>query len=192
MGIVDYLTNDESIDDDEKEILEFGFERIKVLMVSIPIVILAGLLFYEIPKTLVLVLCLLPLRQNAGGYHIDGKYSCAVLSLITLILEILAIKYVVLPPAVAALIIFIDTILIFVLSPVGNKKNVLDEIEMKVYGKRAKEICIMESILFMMFVILNLPKWYMIVVLSESTVGMLLLVEKLQGNGSQGRKVQNV
>lgn len=180
MRMVDYLTNDESIDNDEKEILEFGLERIKVIMVSILIVILAGLLLHELPATLMLVSCLLPLRQNAGGYHMDGKFSCAVFSLITLISEILAIKYVVILPTVAALIIFIDTILILVLAPVGNRNNMLEEIEIKVYGKRAKIICVMESILFMVFVILSTSKWYMVMVLSETTVCLLLIAGKVQ------------
>lgn len=109
-----------------------------------------------------------------------GKYSCAVFSFITLISEILSIKYVVITPMIATLIIFMDTILIFVLAPIGNMNNNLDEIEIKVYGKRAKIICIMESILFMIFVILSLSKWYMLMVLSETTVCLLLIAGKVQ------------
>ncbi len=167
-------------DEEEKEILIFGLERLRVALISIIAIVITGLMLGEFIETIFFVICLLPLRQNAGGYHMKNKRICAVCSYVIFLLSLLVIKHITIGRVAALLITILSVIVVCITAPVSNFNNVLDEMEVRVYGTRTRIICLIELILFFVFFIINNPKWYTIIMLSELIVGILLVGQLIQ------------
>lgn len=165
---------------EEKEIVRFGLERLKVAVVAMVLIIITGVLLHETSRSILLVICLLPLRQNAGGYHMRSSRICAIFSYLVLLLLILCVKFVAFDSWIYVLIWSICFALILLLSPVGTENHQLDTEEKKVYGKRARIICYIESALFLMLVYFGKPYWYKIILTAEIVTAILLIVGKIQ------------
>lgn len=73
-------------------------------------------------------------------------------------------------------------VLILLLSPVGTENHQLDTDEKKVYGRRARIICYIESALFLMLVYFGKAYWYKVILTAEIVTAILLIVGKIQEN----------
>ena len=177
-------------DESEKEIIRFGLEQLRVLLVGIVAVLLAGFLLRETVRTILFLLCILPLRQNAGGFHLKDKWACTICSCIILICSILTMKFATVSPVAALAMVVVDTLVIMAYAPVGNVNRSLDEIEKKVYGRRARIVCVAEALAFIVFFILNAPDWYVIILLSETITGILVIIGHIQEQMHGGNKEQ--
>ncbi|MBD5096733.1 MAG: accessory gene regulator B family protein [Lachnospiraceae bacterium] len=165
---------------EEKEIVHFGLERLKVAVVAMVLIIITGVLLHEIWRSILLVVCLLPLRQNAGGYHMRSSRTCAIFSYVVLVLLILCVKFVVFDSWIHVLIWSGCFALILLLSPVGTENHRLDVDEKKVYGRRARIICYIESALFLILVYLGKSYWYKVILTAEIVTAILLIAGKIQ------------
>ena len=170
--MIEQIANIISDNNEEKEIVYFGLKRLKVILITCILVIITGMLLHEISQTILYIACLLPLRQNAGGYHMQKIWKCSIFSYIILVLMIFYLKYVELNVGVNVIL------LISILSPVCNKNHYLDNMEKKVYGRRARLVCYIEGLIFIFFIYLK--KWYKIIVMAEVTTAVLLIIGKIQ------------
>lgn len=186
MGIVKYFVEENDSDETEKEILQFGFERIRIALIGLIAIIITGLVLRELFGTLLFIVCLMPLRQNAGGYHMKNEWVCAVCSYFFLVCSILMFKFISIDACMASVIFVACVSLVFIIAPLGNINRQLDEIEKSVYRRRTRIICVVEGILFLIFMLMSLRKWYMIVLLSVFITSVLLIIGKIQELKTEG------
>ncbi|WP_090530909.1 accessory gene regulator B family protein [Pseudobutyrivibrio sp. UC1225] len=180
------LTNSDN--EEEKEILYFGVERFLIFCFGIIIILLSGVLLDELPRTLVFVTCIFPLRQNAGGFHFNDSKKCTVCSLGLLIISIKLMKIISLSSLCAILLSLISTGFILYFAPVGNKNRELDELERKVYGRRTKCICLVENFLLLSFIIVNANNWYQTIIFAEMITSFLVILGVVQEQYTKGEK----
>lgn len=76
--MIEYIVEKICDNDDEKKIIRFGLERFKIVVISLALIIITGSLLNETIRSIMFVVCILPLRQNAGGYHMKNSQTCAV------------------------------------------------------------------------------------------------------------------
>lgn len=186
MKLTNRLIDDET-DSNEQEIIKFGVEQLTTLVVGAFVTLIIGVLLNEPIRTAMLLLCLLPLRQNAGGFHLSKKWSCTVVSVLLLITMILIIKYLSIPRNMSIVLLALGSIPIVFLSPVGNANRRLDQAEIRVFGNRAKMIWLAQTIVFFILWILDLSQWYIIILLSITVSSLLVLLgfvqEHCKGDG---------
>lgn len=180
MKLVDYIIGDNPIDEEEKEIIEFGVERLITVVVASIVVIAIGYILHELVRTILLLLCLLPLRQNAGGLHLSNKWVCAFVSVSALIAMVLIMKYYVPNSLLMLIITVISSFPIVMFAPIGNANRELDLIEKKVFGNRAKTIWIIEILLFLLLYSNELTHWSIIISFSVIVTGTLVFIGKIQ------------
>lgn len=136
--LVTKLINDGAIEEEDREIYEYGFEHGIILMLNIICTILIGIgmkMFWEV---LVFMLAYIPLRTNAGGFHAKTQLRCFFYSnlLVVIILEFAKLlvgnTLVLIAMAVASVLVIIP------LAPVEDQNKPLDENEVMIYGRKAR------------------------------------------------------
>ncbi len=140
----------------DKELYLFGIQQGLTLILHIATTVVVGLLFGTLWQLLLFTAAYIALRSFAGGYHARTPQRCYVLSTLITIAESFIIKYVVLNVFIYIGLLFLSGIIIIVFSPIDNANKPLDDLEKKVYKKKAVIICIIEILMAVLFLCLNL------------------------------------
>lgn len=178
--MIEYIVEKICDNDDEKKIIHFGLERFKIVVISLALIIITGSLLNETIRSIMFVVCILPLRQNAGGYHMKNSQTCAVFSYILFLLLILCIKFLDADYRICVLTWIGCFVLILLLAPIGTENHQLDMAEKKVYGRRSRFICCIESALFLILVYFRKAYWYKVILFAEIIETVLLVIGKIQ------------
>lgn len=78
---------------EEKEIVLFGLMQGRSLINSIAVTILLGLLMGLLWESVLFVICFLPLRRYAGGFHAKTREGCLFFSVTIVVAAFFVIKY---------------------------------------------------------------------------------------------------
>lgn len=141
---------------EEQEIYEFGQSMLKTSIIGIVIALIICIIMDELLYGFLVVLFLLPLRQNAGGFHLNSKYLCLIVSFVIYYYLLLVVKYLSPGAVEMAVICFVSVLLILINAPVDNNNNVLDNDEKNQYRKRTVVIVIVEALIFVVAAYLHM------------------------------------
>lgn len=148
--MVNSLSREGIISDEEKEIVRFGLESLEGNLLGIILVLTIGNCFRRIEEALALWLLLFPLRKNAGGYHADTKIKCFLMSAAMLIVAFFLFAVNEHTMFVYGICAVTAGCVIWVLAPVGNSSKSLDVLEHRVYRKRTRIVLGAEMIIFVL------------------------------------------
>ena len=174
MKFIDNYANRISDNSEESEIISYGLEQLFVLVIGLSIAIIIGFILRIPLQTIVFILLLFPLRQNAGGFHARGRLTCSILSAAIFLGSLIIIRTSALPSFVNIIMYVIGSAMLVPFAPVGNKNKPLDDLEKKVYGKRTIIIWVTESLLFVILESQGISSWSTIVALSILLCGALV------------------
>ena len=180
MKFIDNYANRISDNSEESEIISYGLEQLFVLVIGLSIAIIIGFILRIPLQTIVFIILLFPLRQNAGGFHASGRLICSLLSATIFMISLLIFKYLNVSVITNIIIYIVGSAMLVPFAPVGNKNKPLDEIERKVYGKRTMIIWITESLLFVILESQGISSWATIVTLSIFICGSLVTTGYIQ------------
>ncbi len=180
MKTIEKIAYELSDSPEEAEIVSFGLTQLVILIVGLSAAMIVGFLMGMPLETIVLILLLFPLRQNAGGFHASGRIKCAIISGFIFMALLLIIKYAHLNIVGDTILFIIGSLMLLLFAPVGNKNKPLDEDEVRVYGMRTVVIWIIESFLFVILEARSIFPWATIVSLSILVCGALVAIGKLQ------------
>ncbi|MDE5909710.1 MAG: accessory gene regulator B family protein [Lachnospiraceae bacterium] len=138
-------------DEEREEIIAYGIERGKIILISMSVSLIIGILFGVLPQSIIFMLTFCSLRRYAGGYHADSQKRCYVISFAVIIITFWMIK--ILPYYIIA-DVFINMsclVLILFLAPVENQNRQLETNERKKYGTKTKTIATFISLLTVFF-----------------------------------------
>jgi putative AIP processing-secretion protein len=156
--IINYMLNNNIILEQDKEIYLFGLISMLRILLNIITLISIGILFGMVGECIVFVIFIILLRTYSGGFHSDNPTICYFISVITVILALLSIKFEVLNMygsivlLVASLVASLALILKY--APVEHKNKPLEEIEIKVYRRRL--LVVMAGLLFISILLIFL------------------------------------
>jgi len=160
---------------EEKEIILFGLKQSKSLLYSVMVTIFTGLSMGLLWESVLFVICFLPLRRYAGGFHAKTRCRCLIFSMIIVIAAFLFIKYIRCTYWAIIGACFLCLAVLWKITPVENEKRRLGEEEKMYFGKKAKIIMGIES--FAMFTILFLGEnRYAMVVMSAFVTEVLCAI----------------
>lgn len=144
---------------DDEEVVRFGLEIMIEKAIFIVIILVLGLVTRCFLESIVFAVCFTPLRENGGGYHAETRKKCFVLSILTLIAALSIIKltesfqFLTFPFFRIGLI---SVIYILLNAPIDTPNKRFDEDEIKVYGKKARLLTVIMSIIAALLWFLNL------------------------------------
>ncbi len=146
MKVVDRLVikliEDGAIEEEDREIYEYGFHHGIILIINIMCTLLIGILMKMFWEVLIFMIAYIPIRTNAGGFHAKTQLRCFFYSNLFVVGILECAK--VLAGHIVVLLMFALTasLTIVLLAPVEDQNKPLDDDEVRVYGKKAKIILV--------------------------------------------------
>jgi accessory gene regulator B len=119
-----------------------------------------------------------PLRSFAGGFHSRTRLGCYITSVVLMSAALLSIRYLTLSLPVYMLVMFPTALALYILAPVEDANKPLDQIEIRVYRKRARTIVFLEGIIFIVCLIAEAPQAANCALLSLITAAALVIAGK--------------
>ena len=118
--------------------------------------------------------------EKRGGFHASTRMRCMLLSAGMLIAAFICLIRHIWSRIVYMLITAIFFAVILHLAPVENPNKRLDEEERRVYGRRARIILIVESVLFLLALLFGWEKLMTVITAGFATVGISLIAGQLK------------
>lgn len=167
---------------DENELYVFGINQCLNMLLNILSALFIGILFGNVFQILLFMLAYIPLRSYAGGWHSRTPLRCYIFSVIMLIVVSVGMKYLSLTEWVYYAVLFVAVLIVIILSPVEDRNKPLDEIEHKVYKKRAVIIAAIELLISGLFKLAGLDSLFVAVVYSFAILGFMLVAGKIKNS----------
>ena len=148
--VVAWLMENEAIKEDEKELYEYAFRSLIMLIVPLLLAIGMGILFGVFIESLVLILPFMLIRKFSGGYHAKRQTTCLVISS-TLLFTCFWIAEKVSPNTGLHVVVLVASISLSVFSPVDSENRRLDYEETVSFRKSGR---ILVTIFLLIYVLL--------------------------------------
>lgn len=154
--ITGYLQKNGIIEQEKQEVYIYGLQQMGVEMINILSILLISIVCGQLVEAVVFVTAFRMLRSYAGGYHAKTQWRCYFLTVSTIILALSIIKYLIVSAKMSILLWGLSGVLIFLWVPIEAENKPLDQMEIRIYRKKAKQIWCMETICFLVSI---LGKW---------------------------------
>ena len=140
--VTNHMENKGTFSPSDREIYFFGVYQGLFMILNIITMALIGLVSGAFLYVFVFALAYIPLRSFAGGYHAKTQLRCYIASTAMILFVVAASPIITLSIQMEIALLLIFGVHIIVLSPVGHANKPLDDLEKKVYKKKAVKICI--------------------------------------------------
>lgn len=174
--IGDNLVRSSVVKAEDAEIYIYGINQILVSVLNVSSALIIGLIFGVFFEITIFMAAYIPLRSFAGGYHAKTPLRCYIFSVIMLIVVSIGMKYLSLTEWVYYAVLLAVALIVLVLSPVEDRNKPLDEIEHKVYKKRAIFVLTAELLIGFALKLAGLGNLFVAVVYSFVVLNVMLLL----------------
>ena len=140
------LIADGAIEEEDKEIYEYGFTQGITMIVNILCTILIGICMNMLAEDIIFMITYIPLRSYAGGFHAKTKFRCFIYSNLLVVLVLGLIKFLAGYTYFMLVAGIIGAGCIIFLAPVEDQNKPLDEKEVEVYGKKARRMLLLDIV----------------------------------------------
>lgn len=180
MKIVDRLVvrliADGAIEEEDREIYEYGFTQGIAVILNILCTVLIGICMDMLPEVIIFMVTYIPLRTYSGGFHAKTKWRCFVYSnlLVVLILGLARVlagyTYFLLAAGI------VGTGAVVFLAPVEDQNKPLEEKEVEVYGKKARRILMLDIVFAGILRFLSFDRCVSTILVSLCSLGVILVM----------------
>ena len=165
------------INQENKEVYEFGIETFCSDVVNLMTTAMIGILMGQLWECLIFQVVFISLRSWTGGYHASSEWKCWVLSNVMVAVVLLLSRR--LPiwfdSNVGLFLLFAAAGVILVLAPVENENNPLDADEVKSYKCRVRTVVLI-SVFSSILLYCLLNSFFWILVLAVLSVALSLVI----------------
>ncbi len=169
------LVRSDVVKAEDAEIYIYGINQILVSVVNVLSALIIGLIFGVFFEIAVFMAAYIPLRSFAGGFHAKTPLRCYIFSIIMLIVVSIGLRYLSMAMWVYYAVLAVAFIIVLVLSPVEDKNKPLDDLEYKVYKKRAIIIAAIELTVSILLKLIGLDSLFIAVVYSFAVLSFMLI-----------------
>ena len=185
--ISEFLISDGYIEDNEKEIIEFGIHQGLSLSINIIIFIGISMLFGLVWQGIFFLSIFWPLRIYAGGYHARTEGRCYIISSMATFVVLCGANYTQLRKEIILCMVFVEVIVIFLLAPQGNENKKLEKKEYFIYKNKVKKILALHIVIFIVAYYLNINAMLENIFFSMTLMVILLIMGYLKLNKGKSR-----
>lgn len=136
--ITDSLVHAGAVPIEDKALYEFGIRQGIFLVINIATAVLIGLLSGMLWQTVIFLIAYNPIRSYAGGYHAGTPLVCYLISIPMVVGVLFGIKLIPWNGYAVAIVLILTGVVIWLLAPVEDANKPLDQLERKVYGRKAR------------------------------------------------------
>ena len=151
--LADYVIQKGTIEEEEREIYEYGFSIATEMLLCILVCFSASMILHTLVEGILFFAIFIPLRSYAGGLHLNNYWSCFSLSCLTFFIIMMLGKYLEFPIYIAL------EIVVYNLYPVENINRIVDADEDKQFKKRLKQFLIIDGTLAIVFAMVGRSKY---------------------------------
>ncbi len=177
--ISDNMVKSGLVRDEDKELYLFGIQQGLILLLNIGTTIVMGLLSGTLLELAIFTIALIALRSYSGGYHAETPQRCYIVSSLVTAVAVFLFKYIVLNKLKYIILLVLSGAVIVIFSPVDSENNPLDELEKKIYRKRAVIICTAEVIFSAVLLYAGLEKIAVCIIWNLAAVSLLMVMAKI-------------
>ncbi|SET58836.1 accessory gene regulator B family protein [[Clostridium] polysaccharolyticum] len=141
------LIADGVIEEEDREIYEYGFHHGIMLIINIACTIAIGIAMKMFWEVLLFLAAYVPLRTNAGGFHAKTQLRCFFYSNFIVAAILFSGRILAGHSLILGVLAMAASIVIVILAPVEDQNKPLDEKEVAVYGKRARRALFLDILL---------------------------------------------
>ena len=154
----DYIIRAADISEEDKDIIKYGLRQLPLILSAIFSFIMIAIVIGKMGESVLYIAAFCSIRVYAGGYHASTQLRCYAISVFTVVDSLLIIKYMNINDMICICSIILLCVVIAFFSPVQDLNKPLDDIERKVYKKRAIVIMVGWCIFSILLFILGLDK----------------------------------
>lgn len=143
-GIWKQMQLSKGLEESEKDIYIFGVYQGAILLLNICTSLIIGVILNMVLEIIVYLVCFIPLRIFAGGYHAKTQFRCYIMSSFTTVIILLGIGFLQEKDSVWELICFVISLgIIWRFAPVADANKPLLCDEQVSYQKNVRRILIL-------------------------------------------------
>lgn len=173
--IVQKLLEDGMIEEEETDIVEYGLRNMLHNLAGIFITLIIGWIFGNLKEGVILLFLIFPLRKYAGGFHANTRKGCLFSSTCLLVIFFGIFFQINWTSGECIFLSIIFSLIILAVVPVENPNKPLDNLEHKVYGRRARTILILELVMLGVSLLLKWKRLMIIITMNFCIVGYILI-----------------
>ena len=169
------------IKEDEEELYQFGIRNGVIILLNVITAFLIGLFTTKLLLVIVFTLSFMTLRSYTGGYHSDSRVFCYIGSNLVLFIPVYTGQlFVEMSPLAVIITLGLVVIIIMMISPMHSKKRKLGHAEIKHFGRRARIMVGIQSIIFGALWYLKLSEYAYAIYSSVCITVVFMLIGKVQ------------
>lgn len=145
-----YLISHKVIEEEDREIYEYGFHALFNNIIDVFSIIIISVYFHQVPQTILYHITFVAMRNTAGGFHAKTHFRCFILSTSIWLLSLWGIAYTT-QPATSICMSGISVFLVWLNAPIEHENNPLS-------GKKynhMKKLCRTISCAFFIIIIIT-------------------------------------
>ena len=179
--ITDILEQQNKFAPEDKEVYRYGIQQGLNLTLHILTTITIGILSGMVYPSILFLACYMPLRSFCGGYHAKTHLRCYIYSVIMITCILLVAKYTAFNIVLYETLVLLSLIIIILLlAPVEDENKKLDNVEKRVFRKRAYIIAFLEVLLYHIFLLTHLTYCYIILCVALFSLSILMIIGSIE------------
>lgn len=182
-AIVDWLEDLKVIQNEDREVYGFGVRQGIIYFINILTLLVIAIAYDNVFAMGVFTIFYFCLRQYAGGYHAESEMGCYITSTLMMLIIATFMSRYQLDGDMAAVVLIIAAALIWLLGPVEDHHKPLDNDEVKVYGKRMKQVILGELICILIAGLLGWNRLVDAATLAVFTAGVVVVLGWMKNLG---------
>lgn len=143
---IDFQIQNNILDENKLNIYEYAYKQLIYRLIVYALIGILGIILRSLNEIICFLLAFIPLRQYSGGLHFEDKKKCILISGILVCTSGKYLKCFPTPNIFTLFLWGLANASIFLLAPVECRDKKLDELEKRVYKKRACRILKLENL----------------------------------------------
>lgn len=185
--ITDRLTQDGTINPEDKELYSYGLHQGFVIIANVLTTIALGLVFGMLWQSIVFMAAYIPLRTFAGGYHARTQLRCYFSSIVLTASILFVIRLVPWTSIINIILICFAAVTISILAPVEDENKPLEPIEVRTYKRRAIKILSTEVCTAFILLVFRQAQIVTCISVSLLALSVMLILGKIKNLKSQSK-----
>jgi len=180
--VADSLISIGVVQSEDRGLYEYGIRQGIVLILNVLTIVLIGSVLGMVWQSIFFMLAIIPIRPYAGGYHASSRLACYLLSIPVTVGVLMGIKLIPWSGLVYFSALFCSALVILLLAPIEDSNKPLDELEKKVYKKRARINLLVLLFTAILFWIIDFRQVSIGILMALGVVAILLILGAIKNS----------
>lgn len=177
-SLTDYIIGKGMIENEDREIYEYGFQIATEVGLFILFCLVTTLHLHMYMEAIMFFIIFVPLRSYAGGLHLEKYHSCLILSCLTFCGVLLIVRYIQVSFYFSFIVLLILEYWVFRLYPVENLNRKVDDEENRYFKKKLVAFLLLDLLIAIACIILHNSSGIFMITVTFTIVMVTMVIGK--------------